>query len=66
MTPTRFRKIRILRGFTQREMAGLLTVNSRTIQRWEAGKIPIPAWAILLLKLTKGKNNAKALKKTII
>jgi transcriptional regulator with XRE-family HTH domain len=37
------------RGLTQAQVAGLLRVHPRTIQRWERGTAPIPHCAMLLL-----------------
>lgn len=44
------RSIRERRGMTQKALADLLQVTSRTVQNWEAGSAPIPHAVSLLLR----------------
>ena len=51
MTPADLRAVRQARGETQTELAAALGVDMRTIQRWEAGKSPIPVAVERLLAI---------------
>ena len=47
-------------GLTQEELSEILSLNSakdktRTIQRWEAGKTPVPAWVMTQLDLIESQ-----------
>lgn len=47
-------------GLTQEELSEILSLNStkdktRTIQRWEAGKTPVPAWVMTQLDLIESE-----------
>ena len=50
MTPQQLRSLRRKLGLSQRGLAGLLDYDLRTIQRWEAGDMPIPKVVELALK----------------
>lgn len=50
MTPTQLKKIRIKHFGTQAAMAEYLGIETRTIQRWEAGEYPPKRAYLLLLK----------------
>jgi len=45
MTPTEWRMIREGLGLTAEWIAGHLDIATRTVERWEAGTIPVPAFA---------------------
>jgi DNA-binding transcriptional regulator YiaG len=50
MTPQQLRSLRRKLGLSQRGLAELLDYDLRTIQRWEAGDMPIPKVVELALK----------------
>lgn len=51
MAPELFRFYRSGLGLTQKQMAGVLRVSLRTIQRWESGQQPISGPADLAVRL---------------
>ena len=53
-----FRRLRVERGYTQKQMAELLGADLRTIQRWEAGD-RTPYMAQLVLEKVKSLPEAK-------
>lgn len=55
MTPQELKQTRINSSKTQSEMASLMCINVRTYQRYEAGHLKIPAWAVRILDLKAGK-----------
>lgn len=50
-TPEGVRSVRAARGLTQGDLAALLRVDRKTIQRWESGATPLPGPAAILLDL---------------
>lgn len=45
MNTQTFKTIRAGLGFTPTSLASVLGIATRTVERWESGKTPIPAWA---------------------
>ncbi len=53
-----FRRLRVERGYTQKQMAELLGTDLRTVQRWEAGD-RTPYMVQLVLEKVKSLPKAK-------
>jgi len=52
MTPATIRAIRNTKGWSQTRLAQVLRIKDiRTIQRWEAGDVPISGPASILLEM---------------
>ncbi len=49
MNAATFKTIREGLGFTARDISERLDINPRTVDRWEAGDSPIPAFAVAAL-----------------
>lgn len=49
MNAATFKTIREGLGFTARDISERLDINPRTVDRWEAGDSPIPAFAVTAL-----------------
>jgi len=58
MTPQEFRLLRERTLMSQKQVARELDVDTRTIQRWEAGVFPIPYSVTRMLKLLAGPYTA--------
>lgn len=41
LTPPQIRTLRLSTGFTQRAFAAVMGVSTETLNRWEAGSLPI-------------------------
>ncbi len=56
LTPTKIRKLRQERGWSQQALADRLGVNRTTVVRWEADEVkPLPALLGLLEKALEGE-----------
>jgi transcriptional regulator with XRE-family HTH domain len=58
MSAKQFKKLRMDKGYTQAELAGILKVTIRAISRWENGDRSVPHIAILALEGLKKKRKA--------
>ena len=55
--PKKIKAMRIMRGWTQKELAQRLTVSDVTVSNWERGKsAPNPASRAALKRLIKGES----------
>lgn len=53
MTPTEFKEARLDLGLSQAEMGAVLNVEDRTVRRWEANEIAIPATVGMLVTMIR-------------
>lgn len=59
MTAYELKALRLGAGLTQRQVAGMAMVTTRTVQHWENGSYPIPAHRVKLLASLKRKGKAR-------
>ena len=55
MNSTEFRTIREGLGLTAEFLADHLSINPRTVERWEAGTSPVPAFAVDALEMLEAQ-----------